>query len=197
MVKAHLIHSLFHCLLADTVSAEKSDIIPLFSCLFCLLLKFNFILKVFFFGVKFSFTINEWGITLPEICWASWIWELFFYNSGILQFSVTIAGLPQWLSGKESAYSARAIGDLGSIPMSGRSPGGGHGSPLQYSCLENTMDRGVWWASVHRVASSLTQMNWLSMRPLRCVLLPLLNSLLAFGTLLRNLKCLLHNFSCL
>ena len=43
---------------ADTVTAEKSDIMPLFSCLFCLLLKFNFILKVFFFGVKCSFTME-------------------------------------------------------------------------------------------------------------------------------------------
>ena len=46
-------------------------------------------------------------------------------------------GLPWWLSGKESACNARASGDAGSIPGSGRSPGGGHGHPLQYSCLEN------------------------------------------------------------
>ena len=42
-------------------------------------------------------------------------------------------------------------GDASSIPGSGRSPGGGHGSPLQYSCLENLMDRGAWWATVHGV----------------------------------------------
>ena len=42
----------------------------------------------------------------------------------------------------------------GSIPGSGRSPGGGHGNPLSSSCLENPMDRGVWWATVHRVAES-------------------------------------------
>ena len=53
--------------------------------------------------------------------------------------------LPWWLSGKESAYNA---GDLGSIPGLGRSPGGGHGDPLQYSCLENYMDRGAWQATV-------------------------------------------------
>ena len=40
----------------------------------------------------------------------------------------------------------------GSIPGSGRSPEGGHGSPLQYSCLENPIDRGAWWATVHRAA---------------------------------------------
>ena len=43
-------------------------------------------------------------------------------------------------------------GDVGSIPGWGRSPGGGHGNPLQYSCLENPMDRGAWCATVHRVA---------------------------------------------
>ena len=50
-----------------------------------------------------------------------------------------------------------------SIPGSGRSSGGGHGNPLQYSCLENPMDRGAWWASVHRVAKSQTQLKQLSM----------------------------------
>ena len=50
---------------------------------------------------------------------------------------------------KSSAYNA---GDLGSIPGSGRSPGEGNGSPLQYSCLENPMDRGAWRATVHGVA---------------------------------------------
>ena len=49
------------------------------------------------------------------------------------------------------------------IPESGRSSGGGHGNPLQYSCLENPMDRGAWWASVHRVAKSQTQLKQLSM----------------------------------
>ena len=60
-------------------------------------------------------------------------------------------GLPQWLTGKESARNAGATGDVGLIPGSGRSLGGGHGNPLQYSCLENPMDRGAWWAIVHKV----------------------------------------------
>ena len=46
--------------------------------------------------------------------------------------------------------------DMGSIPLSGRSPGGGDGNPLQYSCLENPMDRGAWQATVHGVAKSWT-----------------------------------------
>ena len=53
-------------------------------------------------------------------------------------------------SGKESAASARDAGDVGSILGWGRSPGGGNGNPLQYSCLENPTDRGAWWALVHR-----------------------------------------------
>ena len=55
--------------------------------------------------------------------------------------------------GKESACSA---GDLGSIPGLGRYPGEGNGNPLQYPCLENLMDRGAWWAAVHRVTKSRT-----------------------------------------
>ena len=52
--------------------------------------------------------------------------------------------------------------DVGSIPGSGRFPGGGHGNPLQYSCLENPMDRGALWATVHRVTSQ-AQLKGLSM----------------------------------
>ena len=51
------------------------------------------------------------------------------------------------------------MGDLGSIPGSGRSPGEGNGNPLQYSCLENFMDGGAWWATVHGVAKSQTRLS--------------------------------------
>ena len=50
-------------------------------------------------------------------------------------------------------------GDTGSIPGSGRSPGEGNGSPLQYSCLENSMDRGIWWAIVHGATKGWTQLS--------------------------------------
>ena len=50
-------------------------------------------------------------------------------------------------------------GDMGSIPGSGRSPGEGNGNTFQYSCLENPMDRGAWWAAVHGVAKSWTQLS--------------------------------------
>ena len=60
-------------------------------------------------------------------------------------------GFPCGSASKESACSLR---DLGSIPGLGRSPEEGHGNLFQYSCLENPMDRGAWWATVHRVADS-------------------------------------------
>ena len=63
---------------------------------------------------------------------------------------------PGGSDGKASAYNA---GDLGSIPGLGRSPGEGNGNPLQYSCLENSMDRGAWWAIVHGVAKSRTRLS--------------------------------------
>ena len=52
-----------------------------------------------------------------------------------------------------------SAGDVGLIPGLGRSPGEGNGNPLQYSCLENPMDRGAWWATVHGVAKSRTQLS--------------------------------------
>ena len=58
--------------------------------------------------------------------------------------------------------NAGDIRDAGSIPGSGRSPGGGHGNPLQCSCLENPTDRGTWWATVHGVAQSQTQLKQFS-----------------------------------
>ena len=67
-----------------------------------------------------------------------------------------IGGFP---GGSEVKVSACNAGDLGSIPGLGRSPGEGNGNPLQYSCLENPMDRGAWWATVHGVAKSQTGLS--------------------------------------
>ena len=55
---------------------------------------------------------------------------------------------------KNLPANARDARDTGSIPGLGRSPGGGHSNPLQYSCLENPEDRGAWWATVHRMGKS-------------------------------------------
>ena len=57
---------------------------------------------------------------------------------------------------KNPPANAADVRDMGSIPGSGRSPGGGYGNPLQYSCLENSRDRGAWWAMVHRDTKSWT-----------------------------------------
>ena len=65
-------------------------------------------------------------------------------------------GFPGGSDGKESACNLR---DLGSIPQLGRSPGEGNGSRLQYSCLENSMDRGAWCAAAHGVAKSQTRLR--------------------------------------
>ena len=62
---------------------------------------------------------------------------------------------------KNPLANERGIKDMGSIPGSGRSPGGGHGNPLQYSYLENPMDRGAWWVTVHGVTRSQTRLKWL------------------------------------
>ena len=62
--------------------------------------------------------------------------------------------------GSEVKGSACNVGDPGSIPGSGRSPGEGNGNPLQYSCLENPMDGGAWWATVHGVAKSQTRLSY-------------------------------------
>ena len=63
-------------------------------------------------------------------------------------------GFPGGSVDKEFTCNAGDSGDAGSILGLGRSPGGGHGNPLQCSCLENLMDRGAWWATVYRVAKS-------------------------------------------
>ena len=79
--------------------------------------------------------------------------HLFFLVSNICVYSL----FPGNSDGKESACNA---GDLGLIPGWGRSPGKGNGYLLQYFCLENSMDRGAWWAIVPGVAKSWTQLNF-------------------------------------
>ena len=65
------------------------------------------------------------------------------------------------MSGKEPTFAGDIL-DTGSIPGKGRSPGGGHSNPFQYSCLENPKDRGAWWGAVHRAAESSTQLKQMS-----------------------------------
>ena len=74
--------------------------------------------------------------------------EKWIVRRGVPQVALMVKNLPG---------NAEHVRDMGSIPGSGRSPGGGHGSPLQYSCLEKPMDRGAWWVTVHRVTKSWTK----------------------------------------
>ena len=71
-------------------------------------------------------------------------------------------GLPGGAGGKDPACEAGGGRDVGSIAGSGRCPGGGHGNPLQSSCLQNPIDRGAWWATVRGVAQSQTRLKQLS-----------------------------------
>ena len=77
--------------------------------------------------------------------------------------SLTLVGVSQVAlvvkKKKNPAINAGDIKDVGSIPGSGRSPGGGHGNLFQYSCLENPMDRGAWRATVHGVTKSRTHLR--------------------------------------
>ena len=60
---------------------------------------------------------------------------------------------------KNPLANVEAVGNAGSIPRSGRSPGGGNDNPLQYSCQDDPTDKGAWWATVHEVIKSQTRLN--------------------------------------
>ena len=77
-------------------------------------------------------------------------------EKGRATHSTISRGFPGGSNDKESGSNA---GDLGSIPGLGRPPGGGHGNPLQYSCLDNSMDREAWRAIVHSVTKGWTQLR--------------------------------------
>ena len=80
---------------------------------------------------------------------------------------IIVMELPRWLLvGKKLPANEGDVRDTGLIPGSGRSPGGGHGNPVQYFCLKNPMDRGAWQAMGHRVTKSQTRLKRLSMHAL-------------------------------
>ena len=84
----------------------------------------------------------------------------------VFVFYKGVGGFSDGSADKESACNARDTGDTGSIPGPRRSPRVGKSNPLQYSCLENRMDRGAWWATTRRVAEPdnqrvSTQVNWI------------------------------------
>ena len=109
-----------------------------------------------------------WGVMDLFVSWFQW-WlhakdvqnhtldKVELYVKCILIFKNILKGnslAVQWLG-----LGTFTMEDLGSIPGSGRSPGGGHGNPLQYSCLENPMDRGAWRATVHGAKRSQIQLS--------------------------------------
>ena len=88
--------------------------------------------------------------------------HLFIFTRSLkARYCANFIGLPWWLSSKESACNARYTRDTGLVPSWGRSPGGGRGNPLQYSCLENPMDRGA--CVQQSMGSPRTQLKGLSM----------------------------------
>ena len=87
-----------------------------------------------------------------------------------LHFTIVLQGFPAGSVGKEFTFNALDAGDMGSIPGSGRSPGEGHGNPLQYSCQENPMDRGAWLTTDHGVTKSWTWLKRLNMHACNSIL---------------------------
>ena len=84
----------------------------------------------------------------------TWVWKIPWRRDRLP--TPVFLGFPGGSDGKESTCN---VGDLGSILGLGRSPGGRHGNPLQYSCLENPMDGGEWWATVHGVTKSQRRLS--------------------------------------
>ena len=85
--------------------------------------------------------------------------QILFWNVSNFLWRYPTRVLPWGLTGKESFCSAGDTGDASSVPGSGRLPGEGKGNPLQYSCLENPMNRGTWRAAVHRAAKNWKQLT--------------------------------------
>ena len=90
------------------------------------------------------------GLKASRQCWN---WSLPLWHWLLLPMDMRFPG------GSDGKASACNEGDPGLVPGLGRSPGEGNGNPLQYSCLENSMDGGAWWATVHRVAKSRTRLR--------------------------------------
>ena len=90
-------------------------------------------------------------VLLLQVSMASLIFHYCILSTFVVRIIDVAMGFPGGLNSKESTCNAR---DMGSVPGSGKSHGGGHGNPLQYSCLENPRDRGTWQATVHGVPKS-------------------------------------------
>ena len=104
---------------------------------------------------KFSHECNHFAFWIVHGCRVKWNWDFednskcFLATSLYQQFSLEVN-----IDGSDGKESACSVGDPGLIPRSGRSSGEGNGNPLQYSCLENSMDRGAWRTMIHGIAKS-------------------------------------------
>ena len=107
---------------------------------------------IVYVSLKNNYSVLILFIKGPEML-VTEIWNLPPWNPSEIKLLLPSGGFPSGRDGKESAYDAA---DPSLIPGSGRSSGGGHGHPPQCFCLENSMDRGAWWATVHGVANSQT-----------------------------------------
>ena len=104
------------------------------------------------------------------IMWLSnWIFKFYLILINLSWNRLKWLGFPGGASGEESAYQFRRCRRLRFDPWVGKIPGGGHGNPLQSSCLENSMDRRAWRPAVHRAAKSRTQLKQLSIHACRLV----------------------------
>ena len=100
--------------------------------------------------------IPDWGSNLPGAQ----------PKKKVLCQQMLLWAFPDDSDGKESTCN---VGDLGLIPGLGRSPGGGYGNPLQYSCLENPMNRGAWWATAQAVPKSQTRLSDYTQHIVMCI----------------------------
>ena len=119
---------------------------------------------------KLNWPWNLGTLLILSGSWQQCQWRSIYQNKLLYNISYTLNmlqicllnWLPWWLSGKESTCNAGDTGDSGLIPGLGRSPGGGHGNSLQYSCRRIPMGRGDWRATIPRVAKCRTWLNRLS-----------------------------------
>ena len=145
----------------------------------------HFLYKLYLKILSLSWEFNEWDFEWDlknsfKVLWAlcqqihkmnisfGWIYDVHDTPGPFLQLYSSVWGFPGGSDGKESACNT---GDLGLIPGSDRLPEG-NDSPLPYSCLENSMDRGVWQATVHGIANSRDTTEKLSLKNFQCILCP-------------------------
>ena len=106
--------------------------------------------------LKGAGSIPGWGTNILHAAWHSQKKKRHSLNNFQICDAVSLTvGFLRWLSRKNPLH----VGEVGSIPGSGRSPIRGDGSPFQYSCLKNPTDRVAWWAAIHEVAKSNAQLN--------------------------------------